>query len=100
VVKISNVFLHKNTIKIVELFVFLFGLFVLYQVIRKIVGGSWSVEDLILSMLVLNFGCIFTLGLMVTRIKSDHPHLKSQFRSMAHDFKSQKHELQKRGVTK
>ncbi len=66
----------------------LLGLFLSIQIIRKILGGSWTTEDVILGLIILNLGSIFTLGVMVAQLKSDHEHLKGQFGSLANDFKS------------
>jgi len=32
---------------------------------------------------------IFTVGISIAQLRSDHNHLKGQFRSLASDFKSQ-----------
>lgn len=50
-------------------------------------GGSWTTEEIILGLLIFNLGCIFTVGIMVAQLKSDHNHLKGQFKSLAKDFK-------------
>ena len=55
-------------------------------------------ELLIISMLILDFGCIFTIGLMLVQVKSDQNHFKNQFKSLTRDFKSQTEKLQKGGV--
>lgn len=65
----------------------IFGLFIIYQIIKKAIGGSWTTEDIIISLLIFNLGCIFTIGLTLAKLKSDHNHLKNQFRSLAEDFK-------------
>ena len=79
-------------IKVFQILLILFGLMLLFQIIKKMLGGSWTVEDIILGLLVLNLGSVFTIGLMLAQLKSDHSHLKGQFRNLASDFKSSKNE--------
>jgi len=86
VVKIKKYFTDRIS-KLLEIVVVLFGLFLLFQLIRKILGGSWSAEDLIIGLLLFVVGSLFTIGMMVAQLKSDHKNLKSQFRSLAEDFK-------------
>lgn len=63
------------------------GLFLAYQIIRKIFSGSWSSEDIILTLLVFNLGCVFTIILNLAKLNSDHYHLERQFYLLAKDFK-------------
>ncbi len=48
--------------KIMDFILALFGLFIAYQLIRKIFGGSWQAESLIIALLVLNLGIILRLS--------------------------------------
>lgn len=76
-----------------EIFLILFGIFMLIQVLRKILGGSWTSEDVILGFLFLNLG--FTIGVVIVlaELKSDHNHLNRQFYALATDFKSHRQEF-------
>ena len=65
----------------------IFGFFIVYQIIKRILGGSWTTEDIIISLLIFNLGCIFTIGLSLARLTSAHNHLSNQFKSLANDFK-------------
>jgi hypothetical protein len=65
-----------------------------YQVIRNALGGSWDMESIIISLLIFNLGCVFSIGLVLAklnstlaRLSSDHNHLLNQFRILANDFK-------------
>lgn len=71
-----------------EIAVILFGAFMVYQILVKILGGSWSTEDLIIGLLMFNLGCIFTIVIMLVEVKSDQKHFRSQFGSLAGDFKA------------
>lgn len=78
----------KKTIEnILMLVLVIFGLFVVYQIIKKALGGSWETEDIIISLLIFNSGCVFTIGLSMAKLKSDHNHLANQFRHLVKDFK-------------
>ena len=65
----------------------MFGLFIAYQIIKKALGGSWDTEDIIIALLIFNLGCVFTIGLSMAKLSSDHRHLVGQFRRLAEDFK-------------
>ncbi len=81
---------YTSLIKILQGFLVVFGLFLAYQVIRKILGGSWTIEQIILAFLMFNMGITITIGFAVVELKSDQNHLKSQFKSLAQDFKLKK----------
>ena len=86
-VKIAQLLMNKKVEKLFEILLILFGLYLLIQLLIKIGGGSWSTEDVIIGLLIFNLGSIFTIGVMVAQLKSDHSHLKDQFKSLAGDFK-------------
>jgi len=83
--------MKKDIEKLIEdvaiVLLLVFGLFIIYQIIKKAMGGSWSTEDIIISLLIFNLGCIFTIGLTLAKLNSDHSHLADQFKSLAEDFK-------------
>lgn len=79
--------MKRLAILVISIIVTLLGLFVAYQIIRKILGSSWSIEDIIISLLIFNLGVMFTIGLSLSSLKSDHKHLSNQFKSLASDFK-------------
>ena len=72
---------------ILIIFLIVFGLFLAYQIILKILGGSWQTESLIISLLMLNIGITFTLAINHAKINARIAHLTYQFRSLAKDFK-------------
>jgi len=79
--------------KIIEGFVIAFGLYIAYQIIKKILGGSWGTEDIIIGLLIFNSGAIFTMAIMLSHVRSDLNHLKGQFRSLVSDFKTLKEQF-------
>ncbi len=74
--------------KTFEVVLIIFGLFLAYQILLKILGGSWTTEQIITTLVVFNLGLTFTLGTLVFGMKSDINHLTHQFRSMAVDVKT------------
>jgi len=90
----EKILLNKKFLKWLEIALFIFALFLTYQILRKIFGGSWDMDDLTLSLGILNTGFLFTLVILfaqlksdVGQLKSDHNHLSNQFKSLANDFK-------------
>ena len=80
--------LNEKVEKFTEIILLIFGLYLLFQLLRKIFGGSWSTEDIIIALIIFNTGALFTLGMLVTQTKSDLNHMRVQFRSLATDFKA------------
>ncbi|MFH1592337.1 MAG: hypothetical protein ABIB47_03145 [Candidatus Woesearchaeota archaeon] len=86
--------IEKIIERIVIIVLVVFGLYISYQIIKRILGGSLTAEDIIISLLIFNLGCVFTIGFALAKLnsglaklKSDHNHLRNQFRSLADDFK-------------
>jgi len=57
----------------IDVVLILFGLFIAYQLLRAIVGGSWESESLIIAFLVFNLGLIWkiSMNLMKLNMKFD-----------------------------
>jgi len=87
----------KKVIDVIQfvliIFLIIFGLIILYQVILKILGGSWETEAIILTLLALNIGFTFTITFNLVQLRSDHNHLTRQFGCLARDFKDFKEEI-------
>ena len=47
----------------VDLVLILFGLFLAYQILLKIFGGSWQTESLIIALLIFNLGLTWKLNM-------------------------------------
>lgn len=88
---------NKKNLEIIQLIsiilLILFGFFILYQIIRKIAGGSWSTENIIVSLLIFNIGLSFTVAIGLAKINSDHEYLSNQFKHLASDFKNHTNKL-------
>ena len=85
-----------NKILKVLLYIFLitFSIFIIYQIILKIIGGSWQTEDIIASLVILIITLLFTIaGFLINqektlgKIESSLDNLTKGFCSLAKDFK-------------
>lgn len=45
----------------IDIILILLGLFIAYQLLRKIFGGSWQTESLIIALLIFNLGITWRL---------------------------------------
>jgi len=81
--------MEKADILIVVLIILLilFGIFIAYQIILKIIGGSWETENLIISLLIFNLGAVFTIAIMLATLISEHKNLERRFDLLVRDFK-------------
>ena len=48
--------------KITDIILVLFGVFIAYQILRKILGGSWQTESIIIALLLFNLGISWKLN--------------------------------------
>ena len=83
--------MQRRVIDILQIIMYVllivFGFIIIYQIVRKIFGGSWSTENIIISLLMLNIGFTFTLALNQIKTSMEFNHLKYQFKCLAKDFK-------------
>ncbi len=53
----------------IDFLLIIFGLFVAYQLLLKIIGGSWQTEALIIALLVTNIGLTFKLAVNFNKLE-------------------------------
>ena len=53
-----------------DILLILFGLFIAYQLLRKIFGGSWQTESLIIALLVFNLGIVWKMNNNLWKLNS------------------------------
>lgn len=46
----------------IDIVLILFGLFIAYQLLKAIFGGSWQTEGLVIALLIFNLGMTWKLG--------------------------------------
>jgi len=66
----------------------LFGAYIIYQLIRVIFGGSWSTEEIIVALLVLNLSVTFLLAKKIEAFAVELKHIRGSFEALATDFKA------------
>lgn len=75
----------------------IFAIFVIYQLIIKILGGSWTTEDVLISLSMLTITSLFVIaGFLINqarilgRLESNLNNLKDSLIHLAQDFKEHK----------
>lgn len=86
----TSLIFNKKFMKLVEILLIIFSLYVSYQIIKKVIGGSWQAEVIIIAIVLANLGITFKLVSDMGELKSDHKNLKNQFYSLTTDFKKVK----------
>ncbi|HLD43550.1 MAG TPA: hypothetical protein VJB08_06230 [Candidatus Nanoarchaeia archaeon] len=83
--------MHKNKRDRLELSLYivlaLLGIYIAYQILRALAGGSWAIEDIILSLVIFNIGLTGALLRTSTGNKHDIRNMQRSFNSLARDFK-------------
>jgi len=88
--------------KILEMLIYIlliiFAVFIIYQIILKILGGSWETQDILVSLSILIITSLFVIaGFLINqariigRLESNFNSLKNNFCSLAKDFKEHLH---------
>ena len=65
----------------------LFAVFIIYQIIIKIIRGSWETQDLVIALLILIIGFVFNLTIKLTKLETNFNNLRTSFCKLAKDFK-------------
>src|SRR3989338_2280146 len=84
-----------NVINIILLiFLILFSLLVIYQLFRKILGGSGTMESILISMniviitsILMIAGFLINLARSIGKIEGNFENIKNSFAHLAQDFK-------------
>ncbi len=79
--------IKKILIILFYIILIIFALFIIYQIIRKILGGSWETQDILIALMILLIGFIFNMTIKLTRLESNFNNLKTSFCNLAKDFK-------------
>ncbi len=56
--------------RIIDIILVLFGLFIAYQLIKAILGGSWQTETLVITLLVFNLGISWKINSGLWKLNS------------------------------
>ena len=52
-------------LKWVDIILILLGLFIAYQILRAILGGSWQTESIMIALVIFNLGLTWKLNMML-----------------------------------
>jgi len=55
--------MSKGKLDWIDIILILLGLYIAYQLIRAILGGSWQTEGLIIALLIFNLGLTWKLNM-------------------------------------
>jgi ABC-type Fe3+-siderophore transport system permease subunit len=78
----------EKTAQIMAIVLGLFGLFIAYQIIKYLLGGSWDKEDLLLSLVGINIGITFTGVVYVALMKGDLKFMSYRLKSLDSAFRA------------
>ena len=76
----------------IKILFIIYILFLIYQIIRKELGGSWGFEELVIGLLIANLGYSFYTNSRLQKHLGKHSVLDKQFNSLCKDFKTLKEE--------
>jgi len=51
----------------IDILLILLGLLIAYQLLKKILGGSWEAESLIIALIIFNLGLTWRIGMKLER---------------------------------
>jgi len=71
---------------ILRIFLIVIGIIIIYQLLRKILGGSWELQ-LILALIIANLSYSFYAGNKLAEQKGWSKQFEKRFEALAHDFK-------------
>ena len=71
----------------VMIFVIVFGLFIAYQLIRRLLGGSWGVENLVLGLLMTLVGLVFIIAVSQVKLGIEFKFFRRQFGGLVNGLK-------------
>ncbi len=76
---VLNIFLY--------ILLIIFSVYIIYQLILKIFGGSWQTEDIVIALLILIIGSVLNITIKLAKLETNFSNLKTSFCSLAKDFK-------------
>lgn len=71
----------------------IFGLFLVYQTIRYILGGSWALDGIVVGLLILNLSLTIANIAKLSRFEGEFGEFKRAMLTMANDFKEFREEI-------
>ena len=78
--------MNTKILKLIQISLIIFGIFLLIQILRKIFGGSWSTEDIVVALLLFNTSIIFTSTIILVQLRSDQKYLRKDVEILIKDL--------------
>ena len=78
--------MNTKILKLIQISLIIFGIFLLIQILRKIFGGSWSTEDIVVALLLFNTSIIFTSTIILVQLRSDQRYLRKDVEILIKDL--------------
>jgi len=78
--------MNTKILKLIQISSIIFGIFLLIQILKKIFGGSWSTEDIIVALLLFNTSIIFTSTIILVQLRSDQKYLRKDVEILIKDL--------------
>ena len=66
---------------IIYILLIISSIFLIYQIILKIFGGSWETQDIIIALLILMLGLMFNIAIKQVRFETRFSYLANDFRN-------------------
>ena len=79
--------MNTKILKLIQISSIIFGIFLLIQILKKVFGGSWSTEDIIVALLLFNTSIIFTSTIILVQLRSDQRYLRKDVEILIKDLK-------------
>lgn len=57
-------------IRWIDIILIILGLIIIYQLIKKILGGSWQTESIIIALLIFNLGLTWKSSMELMKLNS------------------------------
>ena len=78
--------MNTKILKLIQISSIIFGIFLLIQILRKVFGGSWSTEDIVVALLLFNTSIIFTSTIILVQLRSDQKYLRKDVEILIKDL--------------
>jgi len=69
----------KTSLWLLRLFLIVISIILIYQLLRKILGGSWDLETIILTLVVTNLSYSFYLGNKLSILQGSFMQFEKKF---------------------
>ena len=72
---------------IIQITITLFGLFIIYQIVKRMLGGSWEIETVLLALVIFAMTITFSTTFRFNKHLGEFKEFKRSMLEMTKDFK-------------